>query len=114
MRYFFKSSSKLLYKDISGEMSYLPIFVVKLGWAISMTHPEVALFEDIGCEPNATILSNLAYPLFISNGFWIYIQLPLVRLRQTVVNSADWIHFGAYRDWTDDLQNANLALSQLS
>jgi len=31
MRYFFKSSSKLLYKDISGEMSYLPIFVVKLG-----------------------------------------------------------------------------------
>jgi hypothetical protein len=33
----------------------LPIFVVKLGGAISMTPPEVALFEDIGYEPNATI-----------------------------------------------------------
>jgi len=31
-----------------------------------MTHPEVTLFEDTGYEPNATILSNLAYPLFIS------------------------------------------------
>ena len=41
-----------------------------------MTHPEVALFEDIGCEPNATILSNLAYPLSISIELRIYIQKP--------------------------------------
>ncbi len=39
-----------------------------------MTHPEVSLFEDIGCEPNAPTLSNLAYPLFISIELRIYIQ----------------------------------------
>ncbi len=44
----------------------LPIFVVKLKDAVSTTPLEVALCEDIGDEPNATILSNLAYPLFIS------------------------------------------------
>ncbi len=54
-----------------------------------MTHPEVALFEDIGCEPNAPILSNLAYPLFISNRFRIYIRKLVVCLWQTAVNSVD-------------------------
>lgn len=61
-----------------------------------MTHPEVALFEDIGCEPNAPILSNLAYPLSISIELRIYIQSlwsafgrPSIFLRKI---------FGAYRD----------------
>ncbi len=61
-----------------------------------MTHPEVALFEDIGCEPNATILSNPAYPLSISIELRIYIQSlwsafgrPAIFLRKIC---------GAYRD----------------
>jgi hypothetical protein len=40
----------------------LPIFVVKLGGAISMTLPEVALCEDAGGEPTATA-HGLAYLL---------------------------------------------------
>ena len=31
-----------------------------------MTLPEVALFEDIGCEPNATILRPCLSPLYFN------------------------------------------------
>jgi hypothetical protein len=66
---FLKSSSKLLYKGIPLGIPYLPIFVVKLIGAVSTAPLEVALFEDIGYEPEQRFSRILPIPSLFQSDF---------------------------------------------